>query len=913
MRYLIVTLIGLLIAGCISCSNPSDAVCVDRDGIWPEVTTTMKPWTRWWWMGSAVDKENITRRLEEFSRAGIGGVEITPIYGVKGYEDRFLQHLSPQWMEMLIHTLDEADRLGLGVDMVMGTGWPFGGPQVESEYASGRIHIQTYQLEPGETVMEPIVLEEAHKQSTVNLQYLFSYAQDGTKQDLTSRLKNDFLDWAPDQRCTLYALFLEKGIQMVKRAAPGGEGFVLDHFSVEALQKYLNPYRQTLTPVANRLRALFNDSYEVYGANYTPLLLEKFRSRRGYALSDHIPRLISGSDSEAALRVRSDYRETLSDLLLEEFSENWSLWAHEHGFKIKYQAHGSPGNLLDLYAIADIPECESFYGTRFKIPGVRWDTSDTNLAEPDLIMLKFASSAAHISGKNLTSSETLTWLREHFKTALSQCKPEIEQIFLSGVNHVFFHGSTYSPDEAEWPGWKFYASVNFVPTSTLWKDAPFMFEYIKRCQSMLQSGRSDNELLVYWPFHDVIGENHQGELLLQLGIHNKDEWLVPSPFYRVVTELIEQGYSVDFVSDRTLKQAKIENGKVRLSGMTYEALVVPDCRYMTIESFQTLATLSQSGGKIVFEDVPVSAPGYHMYRERTDQLQELIRQVRGDLHIVKDLPGTLANLGIQGETLTETGLDFLRRDLEDGKVYYLVNHTPQAIDGYIPFSNRFRSVMVMDPRTGRTGLGKMRSRRNGCEVYLQLKPGASLILRTFETEISANRWRYFEQAGAPVEITGSWKLEFVSGGPTLPESTTLPELQSWTSLSSEAEAFSGTAHYGIGFQNPDPAVTHWSLDLGDVRESARVWINGEYVDCLWSIPFGVVTDKLHEGLNTLEIEVTNLSANRIRDLERREIEWKIFYEINMVNRHYKKFDASLWDPMPSGLLGRVTITPLREF
>ena len=71
--------------------------------------------------------------------------------------------------------------------------------------------------------------------------------------------------------------------------------------------------------------------------------------------------------------------------------------------------------------------------------------SDANIAEPDLIMLKFASSAAHISGKPLTSSETLTWLREHFKTALSQCKPEVEQIFLAGVNHTFFHGSTYSP------------------------------------------------------------------------------------------------------------------------------------------------------------------------------------------------------------------------------------------------------------------------------------------------------------------------------------------------------------------------------------------------------------------------------------------------------------------------------------
>lgn len=913
MRYLIVSLYCIWIACFVSCSNSSDGVPVDPNGIWPEVTATMKPWTRWWWMGSAVDKTNVTRRLEEFYGAGIGGVEITPIYGAKGYEEKFLQHLSPEWMKMLIHTLEEADRLGLGVDMVMGTGWPFGGPQVEPEYASCRIHIQTYPLESGERVVQPMVLEETQKQATTNLQYLFSYYQDGKIQDLTSRLKNDFLDWVPDQECTLYALFIENGIQMVKRAAPGGEGFVLDHFSEEALQEYLIPYERILSPSANGLRALFNDSYEVYGANYTPRLLDEFRLRRGYVLSDQIPRLISGSDSDNDLRVRSDYRETLSDLLLENFSENWSQWARDHGFKIKYQAHGSPGNLLDIYATADIPECESFYGTRFNIPGVRWDTSDTNLAQPDLIMLKFASSAAHISGKNLTSSETLTWLREHFKTALSQCTPEVEQIFLSGVNHVFFHGSTYSPDEAKWPGWKFYASVNFVPTSTLWSDAPRMFEYITRCQSMLQSGHSDNELLVYWPFHDVIGENHQGMLLLQLGINNKNEWLVPTPFYRIVSGLMEQGYSVDYVSDRYLKKAVIEHGKISISGTTYEALVVPDCRFMTIESFRSLVTLSQSGGKIIFEDVPESVPGYHIHRKRTDQLQALIRKVRGDLHIVKDLPGTLVKLGIQGEALKETGLDFIRRDLENGKVYYFVNHTPQAIDGYIPLNCLFRSVMLMDPRSGRTGLGKMRSGRKDREVYIQLKPGESVILRTFNTKIAANEWRYFENAGASADIAGNWKLEFISGGPSLPETANIKELNSWTGLSSEAEAFSGTARYTIRFDNPDPATRYWRLDLGDVRESARIWINGEYLDCLWSVPFSMVINNLHEGMNKLEIEVTNLSANRIRDLERGGTEWKNFYDINMVNRHYRKFDASLWDPMPSGLLGKVMLTPLRVF
>ena len=85
---------------------------------WPEQQKEMKPWTRWWWMGSAVDKKNIREHLIEFHKAGLGGVEITPIYGAKGEEDHFLDFLSPSYLEVLTFTIKTADSLGLGVDMV---------------------------------------------------------------------------------------------------------------------------------------------------------------------------------------------------------------------------------------------------------------------------------------------------------------------------------------------------------------------------------------------------------------------------------------------------------------------------------------------------------------------------------------------------------------------------------------------------------------------------------------------------------------------------------------------------------------------------------------------------------------------------------------------------------------------------
>jgi hypothetical protein len=309
--------------------------------------------------------------------------------------------------------------------------------------------------------------------------------------------------------------------------------------------------------------------------------------------------------------------------------------------------------------------------------------------------------------------------------------------------------------------------------------------------------------------------------------------------------------------------------------------------------------------------LPESVPGYHRYKEKNEQLQSLKTTSGESLIVASDPLGELARQGIHGEGLVEFGLDFVRRDKVDGKIYYLVNHSPQVIDAYVSLNSPAKSVVLMDPRTGDRGLGKLVSKKDLTEVYLQIQPGESLILNTFDTKKDVPAWQYNQKAGGAVELTGTWQLEFLEGGPVLPDSASFKELKSWTLLDQKAEAFSGTARYTLEFEHPFPEAPVCLLDLGDVRESARVWINGEFQDCLWSVPFSLPTDALKKGKNTLEIEVTNLSANRLRDMERRGEEWKIFYEINMVNRHYDPFDARDWAPMPSGLTEAVSLTPLR--
>jgi hypothetical protein len=460
---------------------------------WPEVKPEARPGSRWWWLGSAVDKDNLNYNLKEYGKAGLGSLEVTPIYGVKGNESHNLCFLSPEWMEMFRYTQEVGKTNGIDIDMNTGTGWPFGGPEVSLSQAAAKAIFECYEVKGGEPVKLEINIRDPKEQKQRDVAYLdclIAYGTDGKVVNLTKKVKDGYLQWdAPAGDWQLVALFVGRTFQKVKRAAPGGEGYVMDHFSPVSVKSYFEKFDKAFkTNKGNFPRTFFNDSYEVYGADWTPAFLKEFAARRGYRLENHFPEFISQERTELTRRLVSDYRETLGELLVENFTTAWTKWAHGHGSTTRNQAHGSPANLIDTYASVDIPECEGFGLTDFHIRGLRCD-SLTRPNFSDISMLKYASSAAHIAGKPYTSSETFTWLTEHFRTSLSQCKPDMDLMFVSGVNHAFFHGTPYSPKEAAWPGWLFYATINMSPTNTIWRDAPAFFEYITRCQSFLQLGK----------------------------------------------------------------------------------------------------------------------------------------------------------------------------------------------------------------------------------------------------------------------------------------------------------------------------------------------------------------------------------------------------------------------------------------
>ncbi|HEU4779664.1 MAG TPA: glycosyl hydrolase, partial [Steroidobacteraceae bacterium] len=357
-------------------------VAQERADVWPQITRDAKPWTRWWWPGSAVDKAHLTAQLEAIAAAGIGGVEITPIYGPRGSEARYVEFLSPKWMEMIEHTTREAERLGLGVDMATGTGWPFGGPAVGAADGSSSLALLDGNLTGKPTAMK------------------------------------------------------------VKRPAPGGEGLVLDPYSTGALDRYLRPFSKAFVEFPrDGLRAQFHDSFEYYNASWTATLPEVFQKMHGYDIQSVATAFadVHALDEDTLGRVKGDYRRTLAKLHLD-YVNAWVTWAHEEGFKARNQAHGAPGNLLDLYGTADIPETESFGLTDLPIVGLRGDSVGVSIDPdpPGVTIGRFASSAAHVMGRPLVSSETLTWLRENFRESPAAAKPQLDRLFAAGINHIFY-------------------------------------------------------------------------------------------------------------------------------------------------------------------------------------------------------------------------------------------------------------------------------------------------------------------------------------------------------------------------------------------------------------------------------------------------------------------------------------------
>ncbi|MFO7656016.1 MAG: glycosyl hydrolase [Bacteroidales bacterium] len=918
---------------------------------WPEITHENRPWTRWWWMGNILPEEELSAAMEAYLQAGLGGLEITPIYGVKGYEDKFVNFLSPEFLDKLVFTLKEADRLGLGIDMATGTGWPFGGPWVTDVEACKYITHKTYTLIGGESLSEPVefvqkpiiravnrradiselndpiasnenlqalAIDQVRFPKPIPLHVLMAYSDNGAIVNLTDKVGNDNkLNWVtPEGKWALYALFQGWHGKMVERAGPGGEGNVIDHFSQSALDHYLKKFDEAFADKdITTLRAFFNDSYEVDDAsgeaNWTPGFLNDFSKKRGYDLLDHLPALFNEDKTdEKHIRVLCDYRQTVSELLLENFTTRWHDWAKAKGAIIRNQAHGSPANILDLYAAIDIPECEG----------------------EDILSFKFASSAAHVTGKKFVSSESATWLNEHFLSSPGDVKLALDRFMLGGVNHIFYHGTTFSPRNESWPGWMFYASVHFGPTNTWWKDFAKLNRYVARCQSFLQDGKPDNDILLYYNFYDRISD--PGSAILQHfkgGAHGTSS--------RSAGEYLQKdGYAFDFISDKQLSDIEFMSDKLHTAGAEYRTVVVPACEFIPLETFEKLVGLVSAGATVIIhKHLPKSVQGYANLQAREKRYLELKSSLdfkltdnpgvmeaktgKGAFLLGDNLQRLMEYAGIRKEEMAAQGIQFTRRIHNNGNIYFITNWGEKEVNGWVPLSVKDNTIAIFNPMTGEYGLAATKTDEKGNTLlYLQLNQGESCILKTLNSPLTGGQYPYLASAGEIIPVSGEWNVIFTEGGPELPAAMNISVLKSWPEFdSNELKHFSGTAKYAIVFKKPKTKCDGFYLDLGRVANSARIRLNGVLLDTLIFSPFRIYipASQLQKN-NTLEVEVTNLMANRIAYMDKEGKPYKKFYNINFPSSLIENrgedglFTAKRWEPKESGLLGPVTLAPIKK-
>lgn len=912
---------------------------------WPPSDSITKPWTRWWWLGSAVDEKGLTYNLENLRAAGIGGVEITPIYGIRGQEKAFVPFLTARWLNLLNYTLEEAASRKMGVDLANATGWPFGGPWVGAEDASKTIYRKKYKVSGGQSLDSLVVYEATGMVRTANttkrkpgeipadfltspllqewaldqiqfagklpIEAVMAYGPDNQSLNLTNLVDQDGrLRWtAPAGNWEVWALFRGLHGKMVERAAPGGEGYAIDHFSKGATARYLAHFTKAFQGRdLRKLRGFFNDSYEVDDAsgqaNWTTNMFEQFREIKGYDLRDYLPSLFGEGDLQLQSRVLFDYRSVIDSMILHQFTETWKKWGDKQGKILRNQSHGSPANTLDLYSVVDIPETE----------GTDW------------LRFKFATSAAHVSGKKLVSAEAATWLDEHFLSTWGDVKKALDLYFLAGVNHIVYHGTPYSSPDAKWPGWNFYAAVQFQPTNPQWKHFSQLNQYVTRVQSFLQHAKPLHQVLLYYPLQNRYAQT--GGPLLQ-HFDGMERNFEHTDFEAISRKLQQSGIGFDFVSDRQLQQVHTQQKNIQVGGNTYRMIVVPEIDVMDLPTWQQLFSLADAGANIVFHKrMPQLLPGLTQLAARENQLRILQAAInwrkiswgreaqigKGKIAIVEDWDAYSQKSELSHGAFEAAGLHAYPFSNSGRKGAFVVNRTDAVIDSWVKDEHQ-TDVLFFDPNSGMITKPAIQvDQVGGRKFRIRLEPHQSVIV-SWESAGNAPEHYYYSSPQDVVPLKGRWTLKFEEGGPQLPAERLYEDGPGyWTNTAdSTGLRFSGLASYSTTFEVLKPAESLWQLDLGDFSATAAVWLNGKSIGVvvgpshLINVPRGLFKEH-----NQLTVQVASLMANRIAEMDRKDIPWKIFYNINMSARRKENvlngvFDARHWKPVASGLAGPVNL------
>jgi hypothetical protein len=685
---------------------------------------------------------------------------------------------------------------------------------------------------------------------------------------------------SPNGNSVLTFFIASRTGMQVKRPSVGAEGFVLDHMDRAAIDRHLTVVGDRLLRAfgAQPPTAVFSDSLEVYGADWTGDFLEEFRKRRGYDLFPHLKELVDSSDESGA--VRNDWGKTLTELTEERYLAPLNAWARSHRTKFRSQTYGTPPVTLSSMASVDLPEGE----------GVNWRGFSST---------RWVTSANHLYGKAVTSSETWTWLHSPaFRATPLDMKAEADVHFLQGVNQLVGHGWPYSPPSAGEPGWRFYAAAVFNPHNPWWIAMPDIAKYLQRVSFLLRQGKPVADVAVYLPLADARAKATLGKVSLNEAM---PELLGDD----VVPAILDAGYAFDFIDDGAIE-------KIGLGG--FKILVLPGVERIPLVSLKKIEAFAAAGGKVIaLRRLPALAPGL-MEQKDSATIEALAAKLfpAGPRELRFELDPSKPDFS------APSGVGFVHRKLAAADVYFVANTTNQQVRGNAFVRSVGKSVEAWDPFTGKAQALQATLVAGRTSLSLDLAPYESRVF-VFSNEASLAPAGKVAITEARLDLSEGWTVKVGTRGENL------AKLRSWTE-NAETKFHSGTATYektvmlaadllkgdvvldfGSGtpirpvFSNK-PGMRAWMES--PVREAAEVFVNGKRAGTVWHPPYEVdVTGLLREGSNELRIVVGNTAINALAG--------QSLPDNKLLHLRYgRRFDPQDMEnlvPLPSGILGTVSL------
>jgi alpha-L-rhamnosidase len=857
---------------------------------------------RWWWFGPAVTHHELEREILAMKAGGIGGFEIQPVYPLlcddASKKIHNLPYLSDEFLEAVRFVSKKAHENGMRIDITLGSGWPYGSAEVPVDEASACLRVVPLDIPSGSNSIAFPALEDGESVIAI-------FAGDGTAKgydpvtlqqiELPTIGDRMAIDAKPTPRVVVFYISSHTG-QQVKRPAVGAEGFVIDYFNRTAVTHYLQNLGDRLMEAFDDVPpfAVFSDSLEVFGANWTADFLVEFQQRRGYDLIPYLPRLTNGTD-ETSAELRRDWGLTLTELINERFLTPVNEWAKAHGTRFRCQTYGDPAVSLSSNRLVALPEGE----------GPQWQSFS---------YARWATSATHLYGGSVTSAETWTWLHSPaFRATPLDMKAEADRFFLEGITLLVGQGWPYSAPGVAEPGWRFYAAGAFNDHNPWWMVMPDVARYLQRISYLLRQGKPANDVAVLLPNDDAYSEFTLDNVSLSDAM--------PKYVTQELTQgILNAGYNLDYIDAEAIQRV----------GIPYPVLVLPHVKRLSPEILRTLIAYVERGGKVIaVGSAPERCPGFAHADAITSQVQRLSQA----LFAGNDRATVVAHessLGAALQRIIEPDLKlegdvgdigFLHRKLSDSDIYFIANTSNRAVRAKATFRAPRREASWWDPFTGTS------RDVNGTPIILELAAYESRVLVFSDTPTSASKAQGDGSVRVIADLTHDWEIRFPPSGNRVPVERRMDQLSSWTS-DPQTRFFSGEAVYtktvtlsetdlrgaraitiDFGTGTPvaaDPAIKNGMCALLDapLREAAIVTVNGEHVGSIWHPPYTLdLTAHLHPGQNRIEVRVANTAINVLAGQAPPD-----YRLLNLrYGRRFGPQDMENLKPLPSGILGIVQL------